>query len=128
MSSLRRPQRRKKGIMKSMLLLLLCALSIQRLHAASFPNEGSRLDPSGRYALGELLVKWADGPDSYAAAVGNANIGSEVKRNFHQIGWQHVKLPDGMSMREGMEAYQGLGTVVAVEPNYTMPLPFPPGS
>ncbi|MEO8426216.1 MAG: hypothetical protein ABI651_03805 [Verrucomicrobiota bacterium] len=104
--------------MKSMPLLLLCVLLAQHLHAALSSNETSRLDLSGRYAAGELLVKWKDGPDSYAAAIGNLSIGAEVKRNFHQIGWQHVKVPEGMSVRQGMNAFQALGTVLAVEPNY----------
>ncbi|MCI0542015.1 MAG: S8 family serine peptidase, partial [Verrucomicrobiales bacterium] len=72
---------------------------------------------ASHYAERELLVKWKDGPDSYAAAVGNAEIGSAVKRNFNEIGWQHVQLPEGLSVRDGIEAYQALGTVSAVEPN-----------
>src|SRR5262245_58705223 len=76
-----------------------------------------RLHASPGYAEGELLVKWRDGPESYAAAVGNAQIGSTVKRNFNALGWQLVKLPEGMSVRDGMEAYKGLGTISAVEPN-----------
>ena len=64
---------------------------------------------------GRLLVKWKDGPESYAAAVGNASIGSTVKRNFNAIGWQHLELPPRMSVRDGMNAYQELGTVLAVE-------------
>jgi subtilisin family serine protease len=49
--------------------------------------------------------------------VGNSVIGSTVKRNFDTIGWQLVQLPAGMNVRDGMEAYQQLGTVLAVEPN-----------
>lgn len=66
---------------------------------------------------GELLVKWQDGPESYAAESGNARIGSTVKRNFKALGWQHVKLPADMSVRDGLDAYRSLGTVLAVEPN-----------
>jgi subtilisin family serine protease len=69
------------------------------------------------YREGHLLVKWQDGPESYAAAVGNDQIGSTVKRNFNTIGWQHVQLPSGMSVRDGIKAYRALGTVLAVEPD-----------
>jgi len=48
-----------------------------------------------RYAEVELLVKWQDGPESYAATVGNAAVGSTVKRNFNAIGWQQVKQGGG---------------------------------
>ena len=77
------------------------------------------LTPSGRYAAGELLVKFEGGPDGYAAALGNASVGSEVQSNFRACGWQQVKLPPGMTIRQGLEAYQALETVLAVEPNYT---------
>src|SRR5262245_41924115 len=87
-----------------------------------------RLHASPGYAEGELLVKWRDGPESYAAAVGTAQIGSTVKRNFNALGWQLVKLPEGMSVREGMEAYKGLGTISAVEPNGRIEPILPPAT
>src|SRR5262245_43550888 len=93
---------------RSLVTALLAALGIcPGIYAAS------------TYSDGELLVKWKDGPWSYGATVGNAAIGSAVKRNFDAIGWQQVKLPQGMSVRDGIEAYQALGTVLAVEPNGT---------
>ncbi len=67
-----------------------------------------------------LLVKWEDGPNSPAAAAGNAQIGSTVKRNFSAIGWQLVELPPGMTASDGLKAYHQLGTVVAVEPDGRM--------
>jgi subtilisin family serine protease len=73
-----------------------------------------------------LLVKWKDGPESYAAAVGNAWIGSRVKRNFTALGWQLVQLPQGLSVSEGIKAYQELGTVTAVEPDGRTAIELPP--
>src|SRR6266404_5502270 len=70
-----------------------------------------------RYRESYLLVKWTDGPESYAAALGNSAIGSTVKRNFNAIGWQLVELTPGMSVSGGLEAYQQLGTVLAAEPD-----------
>jgi hypothetical protein len=69
----------------SLILLATFALSIS-------------LQAEPRYREGHLLVKWKDGPESYAAAVGNASIGSTVNRNFNAIGWQHVELPPGMAI------------------------------
>jgi len=85
-----------------------------------------QLQAAPGYRDGVLLVKWQDGPESYAAAAGNAVIGSTVKRNFNAIGWQHVRLPEGMSVRDGMEAYRALGTVLAVEPDGTIEPILPP--
>ncbi len=84
---------------------------------AAFLCESRQVHAGPGHAEGELLVKWKDGPESYAAALGNSMIGSTVKRNFNEIGWQHVELPPGMSVRDGIEAYQHLGTVLAVEPD-----------
>src|SRR6185503_10498124 len=51
---------------------------------------GTAQNASTRCAPGELLVKWKEGLDSPAATLGNAQIGSTVQRNFHEIGWQQV--------------------------------------
>ena len=83
---------------------------------------------STRCAPGELLVKWKEGPDSPAATLGNAQIGSTVQRNFHEIGWQQVKLPCELSLQEGIARYRALGSVSAVEPNYAVAPILPPRS
>ena len=62
---------------------------------------GTAQNASTRCAPGELLVKWKEGPHSPAATLGNAQIGSTVQRNFHEIGWQQVKLPCELSLQEG---------------------------
>jgi hypothetical protein len=81
---------------------------------------------STRCAPGELLVKWKEGPDSPAATLGNAQIASTVQRNFHEIGWQQVKLPRELSLQEGIARYRALGSVSAVEPNYAVTPILPP--
>src|SRR5438876_12284204 len=78
---------------------------------------GTAQNASTRCAPGELLVKWKNGPDSPAATLGNAQIGSTVQRNFHEIGWQQVKLPCELTLQEGIARYRALGSVSAVEPN-----------
>ncbi len=65
----------------------------------------------------QLLVKWRDGPESRAAAEGNRGVRATSERNFSSLGWQLVRLPDGMSVIEGLQAYRALATVQAVEPN-----------
>ncbi len=71
-----------------------------------------------RFADGELLVKFKDGPGSYASCMAHASLGAEVNRTFAEIGWQLIKLPDGMSVAEGLAYYQSLDTVAAAEPNW----------
>jgi subtilisin family serine protease len=85
-----------------------------------------KIQATSSYAEGELLVKWRDGPESYTAAIGNAQIGARVKRSFKELGWQHVELPDGISVRTGVEVYRALDTVLAVEPNGVVAIEVPP--
>jgi hypothetical protein len=68
-------------------------------------------------ANNELLVKWKTAPDNPAVARANAEIGAVVRQNFVAIGWQHVQLPSGMTLNEGLNAYRTLPDVVAVTPN-----------
>ncbi len=72
---------------------------------------------SEKSATIELLIKWQGGPQGEPAAFGNAQLGSTVIRNFPAVGWQLVELPRGMSVRDGLAAYQALGTVLTVEAN-----------
>lgn len=41
----------------------------------------------------------------------------DVKRNFDRLGWQHIRLPKGMTVEEGLAKYQKPPNVLAVEPN-----------
>src|SRR5205823_5986584 len=75
------------------------------------------------YVPGELLVKLGSGPSRLQTANSPHNlVGATVLRTFPAVGWQHVRLPEGMSVREGIEAYLALPGVVAAEPNYTLEL------
>lgn len=69
----------------------------------------------------DLLVKWQDGPTSAAAEEAHTRIGSTVKRNFLALGWQVVRLPDGMSVTEGLHSYRQARGVLAVEPDSAVP-------
>ena len=86
--------------------------------------------PRPRYVEGELLVKFRDGPRGAAAEHARNVMKHEVKRNFKHIGWQHIRLPAGVTVEEGMARYSKLPNVLAVEPNGFMeiedPLPSPP--
>ena len=86
---------------------------------------GQRLNAAPGYAEGELLVKWKDGPESYAAALGNAQIGSAVIRNLDQIGWQLVALPEHLGIGEAVDLYRNLQGVIAVEPNAALRIETP---
>ena len=70
-----------------------------------------------RHVEGELLVKFAGGPRGAGAEHTRRQMRHEVKHNFDRIGWQHIRLPAGMTVEEGMARYSKLPNVLAVEPN-----------
>ena len=74
----------------------------------------------------ELLIKWRDGPTGAEAVAGNAAIGSSVVRSFPILGWQRVRLPEGVSVSDGMVRYRQLDSVRFVEPNRKVPVTIPP--
>lgn len=66
---------------------------------------------------GEILVKWSGGTRSPAGEIRHSETGAVVARNLHELGWQVVKLPAGMSVAKGLEIYRGFPEVAAVEVN-----------
>jgi len=69
------------------------------------------------YAEGELLVKFGEGPRSRQAATINSVLGCSAIKSFPRVGWQHVRLPAGMSVSEAVVLYVNSPGVLAAEPN-----------
>ncbi len=72
--------------------------------------------PPCAFAEGELLVKLRPGT-GMAAPSPHARMGATVIRSFEAIGWQHVRLPRGMTVSEGLARYRQLPEVACVERN-----------
>ncbi len=71
------------------------------------------------YADGELLVKYKDGTASRAALTINSQLHSTVLEEFPDLGWQRVKIADGLSIEAATARYAAFGDeVAAVQPNY----------
>jgi len=104
-------------------LLLICA-SVALVHVSEAGPSRAR-----GYAEGELLVKFRGGPRGPSAEQARRLMNHEVKRDFESVGWQHIRLPKGMTVAEGLAKYQKLPGVLAVEPNgiseMVEPLPRP---
>jgi thermitase len=79
----------------------------------------SQAGPAGvqGHREGELLVKFRGGPSGPSAEQARAQMKHEVKRNFAHLGWQHIQLPKGMTVEEGLARYRELPQVLAVQPN-----------
>src|SRR5262249_52737270 len=68
------------------------------------------------YVAGELLVKYR--ANSAQTRAGIEQTGARVLRDFPAIRWQHVRLPSGMSLAEGLAHYRSLPGVELVQPNF----------
>src|SRR5213594_4312343 len=101
--------KRRAGLIPLILVTLMA--TVASTHATQPPN----------YVEGELLVKFRDGPRGLAAELARNRMQHEIKRNFDFVGWQHIRLPRGTSVEEGLTRYKELPGVLAVEPNYAGP-------
>lgn len=72
------------------------------------------------YVEGELLVHFACGPRSEAAASSRRAFRHEIRRNFDRIGWQHIQLAPGETVAQALPRYRAHPGVLAVEPNYLL--------
>src|SRR5687767_914782 len=70
----------------------------------------------GDYAAGELLVKFR--LDNSNTREKLARVGLETIGSFPGVGWQHVRLPQGMTVSEGLARYRSLSGVESVQPNF----------
>lgn len=98
---------------KNVVLSSLLMLALMQLGGDSGSTQSLRV--RGDYAAGELLVKFHDNsqPREKLARVGLETIGS-----FSAVGWQHVRLPVGMTVEEGIARYRSLSGVESVQPNF----------
>jgi len=73
------------------------------------------------YVEGELLVKLGAGQTKPQIATSpHTAVGATLLRSFPAIGWEHIRLPEGMTVSQGIKAYLALPGVLAAEPNYTL--------
>lgn len=70
------------------------------------------------FVEGELLVKFKTGTISAEAATANEMLGAQVLESFPLLGWQRVKLPEGLSLGSATTYYQMLSGVEYVQPNF----------
>src|ERR1043166_6233002 len=94
------------------------ACMMAMLTASYLAQAAPQTEAPGKYMEGQLLLKFKDGPKGVAARDAKAAMRHEVIRDFEFVGWQHVRLPAGMSITEALARYKALPNVLAAEPNY----------
>ena len=107
---------------KSYLLVLVAAL------AATFFLSKSPLSPkaaqaqitgkSDNFVSGELLVKFKSGQSGANLNSLYAENGAFVTKDFSELGWQLVKLPDNISTEQALNQYAQSSEIEYVQPNY----------
>jgi subtilisin family serine protease len=76
---------------------------------------------AGEHVEGELLVKLVAAsikePQSLTVQAIERS-GAKVVNDFSAIGWQHIRLPQGMSVAQAIAFYEKLPGVAAAQPNF----------
>ncbi len=73
----------------------------------------------GKYAEGELLVKFKSGVVAASSSKTNRAVGAASLRRFSVVpNLEHVKLPAGLSVQDAIKQYMNDPTVEYAEPNY----------
>lgn len=74
---------------------------------------------NGHYRAGEMLVRFKHGIAKASAIKTHQTIGASVKRRFNLApDIEHVRLPEGLSVRDAIAAYMSDPNVLYAEPNY----------
>jgi subtilisin family serine protease len=101
--------------MKTNQILVSLGAVLVTLTAAAQPNPPA--GPLHPHVEGELLVKFRGGSRGEAAEHARVRMKHEVKRHFDTIGWQQIRLPQGLTAEEALTRYQGSPGVTSVELN-----------
>jgi len=95
--------------------------------ACATPTEtfasASITEPTGhqaRIASGQILVKFRAGMTPASIGKAHSQIGGLTVRAFPRIGWQVVKLPPGLAVRDALARYRRLADVESAEPDYVI--------
>ncbi|HXG93368.1 MAG TPA: S8 family serine peptidase [Blastocatellia bacterium] len=95
-------------------VFILAAFAI--LGSTAVPQQSVPPSPPLPYVEGELLIKVNDNSESIRES--RELMHAATLESYPAIGWQRVKLPEGVSVAEAIESYRRLGGVIAAQPNF----------
>lgn len=99
--------------MKIVKIVSACLFALVLFASQAFAQFNSRI-----YAEGELLVKFKSGMNQRSVSAKNGEIGAETIETFADLGWQRVKLPEGLTIKQALAEYENMAEVEAVQPNF----------
>jgi subtilisin family serine protease len=104
--------------MKFVRFMFFSAILLFAVQSFFTSKSETQTDESGKYVKGELLVKFKNINAMQKAQDTHAQIGATLIQEFSPIGWQHIHLPDGVSVDEGIKLYKKNSEVEEVQPNF----------
>jgi len=82
-------------------------------------STAAKVDQSGEYVEGELLVRFRPGIPVNAAAAAHNHVGASAVRSYKIVrGLQRVRLTRGQSVEAAIAEYTAMPEVLYAEPNY----------
>lgn len=93
------------------LFLAFCASAILLAGFAAAQSADS-------FVQGELLIRFSGGTTSEKAVEANRFVRATAVENLGDLGWQRVKLPEGLSTEAAIARYKKLDGVENVQPNF----------
>lgn len=78
------------------------------------------------YVKGELLVKFVGPPGSSPALAAKRAMNAVVVETLGDLGWQRIRLPEGLSVDNAIDQYSKLDGVEGAQPNFYYQLQLTP--
>ena len=90
-------------------LVLVFLISSQALFAQKTSED---------FVKDELLIKFKSGTNNESALKANREVGSQMVEKLGDLGWQRIKLRNGLSIEDAISQYKKFAEVDSVQPNY----------
>lgn len=108
-----------KKIYFSLLFLIITAvICLSQFLPVTKTVEANSAAKPGDFVPGELLVKFKSEAGRENPGALHAQMRATVKKEFPELGWQLVQLPDNVSTGEGLEQYSNFAGIESAQPNY----------
>ena len=94
------------------------AFFLSKLPFAPESVQAKAISKRDNFVPGELLVKFKGEPAFGNLSSLHAENGASVTKEFSEIGWQVIKLPDNVSTEQALAQYAKSPEVEYAQPNY----------
>lgn len=100
------------------LLVVTTLLAVVLCSYFGLTSHSKAVEPKGEYVADELLVKFAVNEKREKVAATINRLGGERIGEFVDVGWQRIRLPQGISVGEGIAGFKTATGVTDAQPNF----------